>query len=63
MKLFELTSVKIVPNVGPDTNRTTPVSALQNWGHVNAPLPDEFCKGREWCERKKKKKRKKNDET
>jgi len=47
-----------VPVVGPDASRPTPAASIQHYGDVNAPLPNKFCKGRTWCERKEKKKKK-----
>lgn len=58
MKLSELLEFNAVPVVGADASRPTPVSALQGWGLVNAPLPHQFCKDRDWCEQKEKKKKK-----
>jgi len=47
-----------VPASGPDASRPTPASMLQHYGDVNAPLPNKFCKDRDWCEQKEKKKKK-----
>lgn len=48
--LKDLLEFRAVPATGPDASRPTPVSNLAHWGKSNAPLPDEFCQDRTWCE-------------
>lgn len=48
MKLKDLLEFNAVGN-----NRPTPVANMK----VSPPLPDELCKDRTYCERKKKKKK------
>lgn len=53
MKLKEVFAYRAVPSSGIGTDRPTPVSNIK----VSPPLPDELCKDRTYCERKKKKKK------
>ena len=58
MKLVDLIEFRAVPVSGPDASRPTPASSIQHHGKVNAPMPHQFCKDRDWCEQKEKKKKK-----
>ena len=54
MKLKDLFEFRAVPAVGPDASRPTPVSNVK----TTPPDPEEYCKDRVWCEKKKKKDKK-----
>ena len=53
MKLRDIFEFRVVGMAGGDASRPTPVSNVK----VSPPLPDELCKDRTYCERKKKKKK------
>jgi len=58
MKLSDIFEFNAVGFGAPDASRPTPAASIQHHGQTAAPLPHEFCKGRDWCEQKEKKKKK-----